>query len=140
MHSVPTRARKDDRRTRYEQYGPGHPYCCLPDIDGVEWVASAFSECGMAAHGMAGLIPLSWAEVESYGRITMGVYGSWALTAVREMSDAYVRWHHKGAGQKDIANDVPYIERNEDTLEAAKEAIIRSREASRALREELNHG
>lgn len=94
----------------------------------------------MAAHGMAGLIPLSWAEVESYGRITMGVYGSWALTAVREMSDAYVRWHHKGAGQKDIANDVPYIERNEDTLEAAKEAIIRSREASRALREELNHG
>ena len=119
-----------------EQYGDGHPYTQLPPIDGFAWLASAWQEAGLCAHGMAGPVPLPWSEIDAYGRIT-GAYSAWALGMLRAMSEAYCRWYSKGCQQKDIADDVPYIEQTDDTLEAAGQAIIRSREASAKLREDI---
>lgn len=140
MQSVPERSRKHDRRTRYEQYGEGHPYCQMPGIDGFEWLASVFQECGIAGQGMSGPVPLTWQEIDAYDRITRGVYTSWSLGLVREMSDAYVRWHNKGSQQKDLADDVPYIERNEETLSAARDTIMRNRDKSQQLQSEALNG
>lgn len=44
------------------------------------------------------------------------------------MSEAYCKWHAKGGKQEDLALDVPYIERNEETLAAMREQLIKVRE------------
>jgi len=49
------------------------------------------------------------------------------------MSRAYVNWRNKGSEQKDIADDVPYIERNEETLEAMQSHLMSSRDRSAEL-------
>lgn len=112
----------------------------MPGIDEFEWLASVFQECGIAGQGMSGPVPLSWQEIDAYDRITLGAYNSWALCMIREMSDAYVRWYGKGGQQKDIADDVPYIERNEETLAAARDTIIRNRDKSQQLQSEALNG
>lgn len=112
----------------------------MPPIDGFEWLAAAFQEAGIADSGMGGPVPLSWAELGAYNRAVCGVYNSWTLCIMREMSQAYVSWYNKGGRQKDIADDVPYIERNEETLKAAGHAIIRSRDKSEQLRREAQNG
>jgi hypothetical protein len=50
-----------------------------------------------------------------------------------EMSRAYVNWRNKGSEQSDIADDVPYIERNEETLAAMQAHLIDSRDRSADL-------
>jgi hypothetical protein len=137
MHSVPKRTRKEDRRNRYEQYGEGHPYCHLPDIDEFQWVANAWQEAGMVGHGMSGAVPLSWAEIESYHSVIGKPYSSWALCVLREMSEAYCKWQHKGSEQKDIADDVPYIKRDEKSLEQAAKTVKRSLDNSAKMREAI---
>ena len=119
---MPKRARKDDRRPRSDQYKDGHPYSFLPIISPFEWLAEVFRECGMCGHGMNGPIALSWQEIHAYNK-AVGPLGKWALATIKAMSDAYVGWYHKGGEQGDIATDVPYIERTEETIQAARKSI-----------------
>lgn len=53
------------------------------------------------------------------------------------MSEAYVKWLNKGGQQKDIADDVPYVVRSEEAMQAAAQNIMRNREKSAELREAL---
>ena len=50
-----------------------------------------------------------------------------------EMSRSYVNWRNKGSDQEDIADDVPYIERNEETLDAMQGHLMTSRDRSAEL-------
>lgn len=135
MHSIPERKNKEDRRTRWEQYGEGHPYTHLPDIEGWEWLASAFCEVGMASAGPSGHIPLTWQELKAWHQITGRVYSSWELGVIRQMSENYVKWQHLGGQQKDLATEVPYIVKTPEALAKAGEAIMRNRDKSAARRE-----
>ena len=109
----------------------------MPRVDGFDWLAAAFRESGIAGYGAAGPVPLPWTEIYAYSHTVGGSYTSWALSMIRTMSEEYCRWYSKGCQQKDIADDVPYIERTNETLEAAGQAIIRSRDASAKLREDI---
>ena len=133
MHSVPNRSRIDDKRNRFEQYGKNHPYTCTPKIKGFEYLASAFQELGMAGNGGMSINPTSWQEIESYIRLTGSWLSSWDAQMLMEMSRAYVNWRNKGSEQADIADDVPYIERNEETLEAMQAHLMNSRDRSAEL-------
>ena len=130
MHSVPNRSRKEDRRNRFEQYGEGHPYTCTPDISGLEYLASAVQELGLVGQGGMSISPTSWQEIESYDHMTGPWLSSWDAQTLMEMSRAYVNWRNKGSEQGDIADDVPYIERNEETLEAMQNQLMSSRDRS----------
>ena len=133
LHSVPQRARKDDKRNRFEQYGEGHPYTCTPEIRGLEYLASAVQELGLVGQGGMSISPTSWQEIESYIRLTGSWLSSWDAQMLMEMSRAYVNWRNKGSEQGDIADDVPYIERNEETLAAMQAHLIDSRDRSAEL-------
>ena len=50
-----------------------------------------------------------------------------------EMSRSYVNWRNRGGEQDDIADDVPYIEQNEETLEAMQSHLMDSRDRSAEL-------
>lgn len=76
----------------------------------------------MCGHGMNGPIALSWQEIVAYDK-AVGPIGMWAMATIKEMSDAYVDWYHKGGQQGDVAIDVPYIERTEETIQAARQSI-----------------
>jgi hypothetical protein len=136
MHSTPERNRKDDKRTRFEQYGEGHPYTCLPDVDGFEYLTSALIEVGICDQSGMGLGPLTWSELDSFAKRTGDVYTDWEIGLLRQMSSEYAKWHSKGGKQGDIAEDVPYVERNEETLARMQERLIESREKSAELAKE----
>lgn len=87
---------------------------------------------------MGGPVPLPWQELDAYNRITGNVYSAWSLTVIRSMSEAYSSWYAKGGEQEDIADEVPYILRNEETMAAAGKMIMKSRDESAKLRENLN--
>lgn len=138
MHSVPQRTKKDDRRSRYEQYGEGHFYTCLPDTEGFDWLVSAWMECGKCKKlSMGDIDPLPWQEIESYDRSTGETLGVWARSVLREMSEAYVKWIGKGSQQGDIADDVPYINRTEETMKAASAHLMRNRDKAHEKQESL---
>jgi hypothetical protein len=77
--------------------------------------------------------PTSWQEIESYIRLTGSWLSSWDAQMLMEMSRAYVNWRNKGSEQKDISDDVPYIERNEETLAAMQTHLMDSRDRSADL-------
>lgn len=133
MHSVPKRARKDDTRNRFEQYGEGHPYTCTPEIRGLEYLATAVQEMGLVAQGGMSISHVSWQEIESYNRQTTNWLSSWDTLMLMEMSRSYVNWRNRGSEQKDIADDVPYIEQNEETLAAMQTHLMDSRDRSAEL-------
>lgn len=85
----------------------------------------------MAAQGGMGLSPLYWSEIRSYDLSTGNTLGIWAKKTIRQMSESYCLWYSKGGKQNDIATDVPYVERNEETMQAAVRAMIASRDAAR---------
>jgi hypothetical protein len=126
---VPDRQRKENRQTRFDQYGEGHPYTCLPDISGFEYLTQWLSEAGVAPGGSA----LTWAEIESYDRSTGGACTLWDRQAISRMSREYASWLAKGGRQSDIADNVPYIERNESTLKAMQDRLSESRDKSAEL-------
>lgn len=131
MHSVPSRQKSDDRRTRLEQYGKDHPYTCLPETD-FDHIPAWLVEAGIAPGGS----PLSWVELDAYNRSTGGVCGQWELQVMMDMSREYARWLSKGGSQSDIADDVPYVERNEETNRALQARLLESREKSAELAKE----
>lgn len=109
----------------------------MPELDGFEWLSAAFQEAGVCESTAAGPVPLSWREIHAWHQVIGQVYSAWALGIVREMSEAYVKWLNRGGQQKDIADDVPYIVRDEESMQAAAQAIMRNRERSAELREAL---
>jgi hypothetical protein len=134
MHSVPERKRKDDRRTRYEQYGPDHPYTAMPELDEHEYLAGLFIDTGMAAPaGMGGQVALSWAELQAFDHCGRLQLTGWELSRLMDMSRAYCQWLAKGGKQGDIADDVPYIDRTR----SATGYLLRQRDASAANRDKL---
>jgi len=136
MHSTPERQIKDDKRSRFEQYGEGHPYTCLPDVEGFEYLTAALIEAGLVGQGGMGLAPISWAELDAFARRTGNVYTDWDIGIIRQMSGEYTKWHATGSKQGDIAEEVPYIEKNEETLERMQEQLIESRTKSAELAKE----
>lgn len=124
---MPERKRKDDKRSRFEQYGDDHPYTALPDIGDYEYMAGLFTDTGMGSQsGMGGLTPLSWSELHAFdscGRLNLG---AWELSRLMEMSRSYCSWQAKGSRQGDIADDVPYI----DNSRNASGYLMRQRDAS----------
>lgn len=134
MHSVPERTRKDDKRSRYEQYGPGHPYTALPELDEHEYMAALFMDTGMGSRaGMGGLTPLQWVELQAFDQCGRLELTGWELSQLMEMSRAYCQWQAKGGQQGDIADDVPYI----DTERSATDYLLRQRDASASNRDKL---
>jgi len=133
MHSVPNRSRKEDKRNRFEQYGENHPYTCTPKTNEFEYLVSAFQELGMVGRGGMSISPVSWQEIESYIRLTGSWLSSWDAQMLMEMSRAYVNWRNTGSEQADIAEDVPYIERNQETLDAMQSHLMTSRDKSAEL-------
>lgn len=136
MHSTPSRKNKDDRRTRAEQYGEGHPYTCLPDVDGFDYLTGAFIEAGICDQGGMGLTALPWAELDCYARRTGSVYTDWDLQLIRSMSQEYVKWHARGGRQEEIADDVPYIDDSAEARDQMQRQLMESRERSAELAKE----
>ncbi len=93
-------------------------------------MASAVQELGLVGQGGMSISPVTWQEIESYIRLTGSWLSSWDAQMLMVMSRAYVNWRNKGGEQKDIADDVPYIERNEETLEAMQNQLMSSRDRS----------
>jgi len=87
----------------------------------------------MVGQGGMSISPTSWQEIESYIRLTGSWLSSWDAQMLMEMSRAYVNWRNKGSEQADIADNVPYIERNEETLDAMQSHLMTSRDRSAEL-------
>jgi len=135
---VPKRKDSKDRRNRLEQYGDGHFYTHLPPIDGVEWLASAWSECGRCLPSFNGPVSLTWQEIESYDRstgFTLGIYGR---SIIRQMSNAYVAWINRGGQQESLPEEVPYIHRSESAAKKAAEYMIKNRDSAYDKQQELS--
>lgn len=127
MHSVPERSRKEDKRSRYEQYGADHPYTALPELDEHEYMAGLFMDTGMGSQsGMGGMAPLDWTELQAFDQCGRLELTGWELSQLMSMSRAYCQWLAKGGKQSDIADDVPYI----DETRNATSYLLRQRDAS----------
>ena len=85
-----------------------------------------FINMGSATSTMGGLVPITWSEIESYSRLCNLNLSAWEADLLMSMSRAYCSWNAKGGQQKDIAEDVPYIDRSV----SATDYLIRQREAS----------
>ncbi|WP_138438598.1 hypothetical protein [Marinobacter alexandrii] len=132
MHSVPSRQKADDRRTRFEQYGKDHPYTCLPDTNPFQYLTQWLLDAGIAP----GRAALTWTELDHYDHATGGVCSQWEMKTMMRMSREYTHWLGKGSRQSDIADDVPYIERTEETNQALQARLLESREKSAELAKE----
>lgn len=77
-----------------------------------------------------GITPIQWLEIDAYNRCNDNWLSQWDCAVIRQMSQAYCKWHAKGGRQGDLADDVPYIERNEETLTVMRERLIKMRESS----------
>lgn len=129
MHSTPKRKRQDDRRSRWEQYGDGHPYTSLPKVED-SGMTEMFIQSGLASQGGMGLSPLTWSEIKAFNDCAdLGAVPR-ELVTLMEMSRAYCRANSKG-GQEDgdnpASSDPPYVDRTAN----AGTAIIRNRERSK---------
>jgi hypothetical protein len=120
---------REDRRTRYEQYGEGHPYCHLPPVKGFEHLVNWWAEVGTALQGANGLIPITWSEVAHYAETNQ--LTAWERQTIIKMSRSYCRWLAKGASQGKVADDVPYILDDEETRAAHQSKMIEARDRSR---------
>ena len=86
---------------------------------------------------MGGPQPLSWNEIQSYDSATGGTLGIWGRMMLREMSEAYTRWIAKGGQQGDIADDVPYINRTEETIATASKMMRKNSDIAQQKQREL---
>jgi len=91
----------------------------------------------MVSQGGMALAPVAWQEIEAYDSATAAQFTPWEKRCLRQMSEAYVRWRNKGGEQSDIALDVPYIERNEKTLERHRDHLMEQAEKSRKRQVEI---
>jgi hypothetical protein len=96
-----------------------------------------FMETGMGSRaGMGGLTPISWLELQSFDQCGRLELKAWELSQLMEMSRSYCHWQAKGGQQSDIADDVPYI--NKDL--SAADYLLRQRDASAKNAEVPKHG
>lgn len=86
-----------------------------------------FLDSGIGSRaGMGGILPLTWSELKAFDDCGKLSLSSWEFSQIMEMSRSYCNWNAKGSQQKDIADDVPYIDRTRK----ATDYIIRQREQS----------
>lgn len=62
----------------------------LPPIQAGEYLASAFSECGMVETSSNGPVQLSWQEIHAYAQATQAIKSRWECVMIRQMSVAYL--------------------------------------------------
>lgn len=99
----------------------------MPELGDHEYIAALFIDTGIGMRGgMGGLTPLSWSELKAFDDCGKLALSSWELSQLMEMSRSYCTWNAKGSQQKDIADDVPYIDRTRK----ATDYIIRQRDNS----------
>lgn len=99
----------------------------------MEHLTALFTDTGMYSQAMGGLTALSWAELDAFNRCGALALTGWELSRLMDMSRAFCNWHAKGGKQKDIADDVPYIDRDRQ----ATSYLLRQRDASAANRDKL---
>lgn len=130
LHSCPKRSSDKDNRSRAEQYGDEHPYTCLPSVEGVEYLTSLFIDSGMASQSGMGLSAITWLELSAFNECGGLKLTSWELSQLMAMSRSYCKWNGKGSQQKEMADDIPYIDKTKN----ASGYLMRQREE--AMKEE----
>jgi hypothetical protein len=96
-----------------------------------------FMETGMASRaGMGGLTSISWLELQAFNKCGGLELKAWELSQLMEMSKSYCQWQAKGGQQPEIADDVPYINKELN----AGDYLIRQRDASAKNAEVPKHG
>ena len=86
--------------------------------------------------GMGGLSPLTWSELQAFNICGQLELSAWELSQLMEMSRSYCHWQAVGGQQADIADDVPYINKE---LNAA-DYLLRQRDASAKNADIPKHG
>lgn len=109
-----------------EQYGDGHPYTALPSVNGFDYLVVLFDESGKVSQGGMSLSPITWSELSAFNQCCALGLNGWELSRLMDMSRAYCSWNSKGSQQGDMADDVPYIDKNR----SSSDYLIRQREAS----------
>lgn len=133
MHSTPERNLKDDKRSRAEQYGSDHPYTCLPDVDGCsDYMTGLFLDSGKVGSSGMSVAPLSWQDIAAFNQCNALNMTAWECQTLMSMSRAYTDWYHRGCKQKDIPDEVPYI----DPTKNAGAHMMRSRDRSKKRTED----
>lgn len=84
-------------------YSHTRPEALLPDIKGLETLASFFIEIGQATPVQGGLIPITWAEIQAWNEATKSKCEPWELKAIRVMSEAYCSGHALGRKPTSVA-------------------------------------
>lgn len=133
MHSTPERQVKEDKRSRIEQYGDDHPYTALPNVDGSEYLTALYLDSGMVCSTGMGLTALTWVEVDAFNRCNALNLTAWEQSQIMAMSRAYSKWYAKGCKQKDIPDEVPYI----DPTRNAGAYMMRARDSSKKRTEDV---
>lgn len=89
-------------------------------------MTSLFLNLGIAQSTMGGFTPITWSDMQAYSNLCKLSLSAWESDLLMSMSRVYCSWYAKGGQQKDIADDVPYIDRSV----SASEYLIRQRDAS----------
>lgn len=69
-------------------------------------------EAGLFSQGGMGISPITWSELDAFNRCGGLELSSWELSRLMDMSRSYCSWNSKGSSQKDIADDVPHIDKS----------------------------
>lgn len=108
----------------------GHPYTCLPDVDGFDYLVSIFTDTGMVSQGGMGIAPLTWSEIDAFESCNRLGLSAWENQRIMAMSRAYCKWHSQGGKQKDMPDHVPYIEDTEETRAKMRQTVLTQRDKS----------
>lgn len=84
-----------DKRSRWDQAVTGLGKAPdMPELGTARYLSHLWEECGRASPGLSGAVPLTWAEVDAFGRAYS--LETWEVRLIRVMSCAYVAWMVKG--------------------------------------------
>lgn len=87
----------------------------------------------MCEYSMGGAAPVSWSEINAYSIASGCRLDCWEKEALRNMSEQYCGWLHKG---KDNALQSPYnpFEESEEAMEKQRDIVNNQWKAMKAAR------
>jgi len=125
LHAVPRSktAKKQSEKSRLETYkaiNEDHSALELPELVGYEYLLEWLFEIGVSMHTGMGSVPLTWQEIESWGKdfdLT-----PWEKKMLRELSTEYVSYSQKAT---DTDCPQPYFKYiSEDQRNAVSKNIL----------------
>ena len=129
LHAAPKRNDKDDKPpSRFKTLKDGDPLKDLPEIN--EYYAICFQLSGMFLTGAMGIIPLTWAELDSFVSRSAYPLSGFEAENIITMSREYCNFSHKA---KELGCAPPYnnnsLYNDEDSLDAMRDKVARQWES-----------